>query len=415
MWRFCVLPLLCAAPVFAAGSWTQFRGPTGDGHSSETGLPLRWSESENVRWKTAIPGEGWSSPVVLNGRVWMTAALDGGKSLRAVCVAQDTGKILHNLEVLKVEAPRPKHDLNSYASPTPVVEPGRVIVSFGTYGMVCLDDTTGQVLWKNTSLTHDDGGNGPGSSPIIYGDLVIQHFDGIDIRYVAALDKKTGRQVWRTDRSKAITGSPEIRKAYSVPAIVQVDGRDQLISMGAYRVSSYDPLTGREIWWVDIPGFSNVTRPVVAHGLIYLATGFMKPELWAIRPGGTGDRTEANVVWRAKKQAPNKPHPVVVGERLFMVSDNGVATCLNALTGEEVWQERLGGEYSASPVVVDGRIYFFSQQGTVSVLAPEDKFRVLARSEVGGGYMASPAIVDKAFYLRSKTHLYRVEQAANLQ
>ena len=404
---------LTASTASAGEDWPQFRGPRGDGHSDATGLALRWSETENVKWKIAIPGEGWSSPVILGDQVWMQSALDNGKSLRAVCVEKSSGKVLHSTEVFYVEAPEEKHAFNSHASPTPVLEAGRAYVFFGMYGAACLDTTTGKVLWKNTALKHDHDKNGPGSSPLLYGDLLILTCDGTEQQFLAALDKNTGDVKWKTPRSNAkelAAKNFHLRKAYHTPELIQVAGRDQLITVGASRVSGVEPLTGREIWAVDIPGFSNVPRPVFGDGLLFIATGYMKPELWAIRPDGHGLVTKTHVAWKLTKQAPAKPSPIFINGRLYVISDGGILTCLAAKTGKEIWSERLGGEYSASPIFADGHLFFCSQQGVTTVVKPGDKLEKIAANPLPGGFMASPAISGKALYLRTKTHLYRIEK-----
>jgi len=402
--------LLAAIAASASDDWPQFRGPTGDGRSDATGLPLTWSEQEHVKWKTAIPGEGWSSPVIEGDQIWMQTALDEGKSLRAVCVDRQTGKIRHDVEVFYSENPEKKHAFNSYASPTPVIENGRVYISYGMTGVACLDGLTGKTLWKSTELKHDHDKNGPGSSPILYKDLFILNCDGTELRYVAALNKLTGKLVWKTDRSNVINKAGEFKKAYHTPLVITVNGKDQLISMGAYRVSAYEPLTGKEIWWVDIPGFSNVPRPVFGNGLVYISTGFGKPELWAIRPDGYGDVTKTHVAWKVIKQAPAKPSPLVVGDQFYMVSDNGIVSCLDSKTGKEIWTERIPGAYTASPLYADGRLYFFSEQGQTLVLKADTKPTVLATNSLDNGFMSSPAITGKSFFLRTKKHLYRIEE-----
>jgi outer membrane protein assembly factor BamB len=398
-----------ALAVSGGENWPQFRGPGGDGHSDSKELPLRWSETENVKWKTAIPGQGWSSPVILGNQIWMTTALDNGKSLRAVCVDCETGKILRNVEVFAVAAPEFKHKMNSYASPTPVIEPGRVYVHFGTYGTACLSTETGEVLWRNQSmrLEHE---NGPGSSPILLRNKLIIPCDGMDVRYLVALDKLTGKPIWKTDRSGEINKPPPFRKAYSTPLVIKVNGAEQIVSSAADYVFGYEPETGKEIWRVHYEGYSNVPMPVYGDGLLFICTGFDKAQLWAIRPDGKGDVTATHVAWKYLKQIPLKPTPLFVSGKLYFVSDNGIATCLDAKTGKEIWQERIGGEYSASPVSVDERIYFFSHEGKSVVLQPGETFQPIATNQLGSGFMASPAIAGKAFYLRSKTDLYRIEK-----
>ncbi len=395
-----------------ADRWPQFRGPSGDGSTPAKHLPVTWNDSENVAWQTDIPGTGWSSPVIWDSRIWMATATENGHSLRAVCVAADSGKLLHNLELFQVAKPEPIHQLNSHASPTPVIEAGRVYFFFGMYGAACLDSESGAVIWKNTELPHDHGQNGPGSSPILHGNRLILTCDGTVERYVTALDKRTGKRLWTAPRSNGaqLDGkSPELKKAYHTPEVIRVNGHDELISMGAFRLSGLDPATGRELWWIDIPGFSNVTRPVYGHGLLYLATGFMKPEFWAVRPGGSGDVTQTHVAWKVTRQAPQKPSAALVGDEVYMISDNGILTCMDALTGTLHYSERLGGEFSASPLVAGNRIYFFDQDGKASVVAAGKQFRVAQKNTLGDGFMASPAVAGDTLFLRSKTKLYRVE------
>ena len=398
---------LCS--VWAADDWPQFRGPNGDGHADATGLPATWSETENVRWKTLIPGEGWSSPVILGPQVWMTTALENGKSLRAVCVDKESGKILRNVELFHPADPGPKNPLNSFASPTPVIEPGRVYVSFGHNGNACLATQTGAVLWRHQLLKLNHA-VGAGSSPMLYRNLFILNCDGMDVRYVAALDKQTGRLVWKTNRSKVITQPSEHNKAYSIPMVLNSGGQDQLVSVGAHRVSAYEPMTGRELWWCDLPGFSNTPRPIYGHGLVYVGTGFDDPELWALRPGGTGDVTSTHVAWTHKANAALKPSLLLVDDELYMVSDSGTVSCLDGRTGAELWRERIGGQYSASPVYADGRIYCFSQDGKTTVFKPGRAYQAVATNQLDAGFMASPAIAGHALYLRTKTHLYRIEK-----
>ena len=403
-----------AAFVFGAGAvedWPQFRGPLGDGHVLGSKPPIHWSDTENVAWKTAIPGTGWSSPVIHGEQIWMQTALDDGRSLRVVCVHRDIGKVLHNVEVFYVGEPAPIHKMNSHASPTPVLEGDRCYVFFGMYGAAAVDTRTGKIVWKNDSLKHDHDDNGPGSSPILYGDNLILTCDGTELRYLAALNKNTGKLVWRTPRSNDMSEKNfHLRKAYHTPQIISVEGRDQVISIGAERVSGFDPDTGKEIWFVDIPGFSNVPRPVYGHGLVYIATGFMKPQLWAIDPRGRGDVTESHVRWKLLRQAPAKPSPILVGDQLYLISDAGILTALDARSGKEIYQERLKGEFAASPILAGGHLYFCDQRGRTIVVKPGPKLNIVAENQLPEGLMASPAVSGNALFLRTKTDLYRIEK-----
>ncbi len=402
--------LLFASSLVAGENWPEFRGPSQQGHSDSTGLPVKWSESENVRFKTAIQGEGWSSPVVWGEQVWMTTATENGRSLRAVCVDRDGGRMVHDVEIFRVEQPERKNPFNSYASPTPVLEKGRVYVSFGTNGNACLDAESGRVLWRNRDLRLDHK-EGPGSSPILYGNFFILHCDGMDVQYVAALDKHTGRLAWKTPRSYHFGMlSEDLRKAYSTPLIIRLNGKDQMISIGARRVSSYDPATGKEIWWCDIPGYSNAPRPVYAHGLVFVSTGFDSAQLWAIRPDGKGDVTKSHVAWKVTQGVPLKPSVLLVGEEIYMVSDNGIARCLDAKSGSLIWQGRIGTAYSASPSYADGLIYFCSEKGKTTVIKPGKELAIVAENSLDGRILASPAVAGKALFIRTDTHLYRIQK-----
>ena len=407
-----LFPLFCALSATlcpASDSWPQFRGPTGEGTSDATDLPLTWSETNHIQWKTLIPGEGWSSPVIQGDQIWMQTALDEGKSLRAICVDRNSGKIRQDVEIFYISSPERKHAFNSFASPTPVIENDRVYISYGMYGIACVQGSTAKILWQNTELKHDHDKNGPGSSPILYKDLLILNCDGTEERFVAAIHKQTGKTAWRSNRSNIINKAGEFKKAYQTPLVISVNGRDQLVSMGAYRVSGYEAGTGKEIWWVDIPGFSNVPRPVFANGLVYISTGFGKPELWAIRPDGYGDVTKTHVAWKALRQVPAKPSPLAVGEHLYMLADNGIISCLDGKTGREIWSERIPGAYSASPLFANGRIYCFNEQGQTVVLRSGPKPEIIATNTLASGFMSSPAVSGNALFLRTKQHLYRIE------
>ena len=395
-----VLVAALSTPVLAE-DWPEFRGPTGQGHSTERGLPLEWSETKNVLWKVPVPGRGWSSPVVANGRVWLTAATEtGGGSLRLLSYDVATGRLATDTEVFKVRGNRAPNAKNSRASPTPIVDGDRVFVHFGADGTAALT-TDGQVAWKVVLAYQSQHGNG--GSPALYHDLLIVNCDGGDEAFVVALDKATGKVRWRTPRRYPYDQS------YTTPLVINVNGADQIVSIGAYRATAYEPRTGREIWRVSYgSGFSNVPRPVFGHGLVYIATGFQQPTLLAVRTDGTGDVTRSHVAWTLTKQAPYTPSVLLVGDELYVVSDIGIATCLDAKTGTVHWMQRLGGNYSASPIYVDGRIYYLSEEGTATVLAPGREFRVLARSTLDGSTLASIAVSNGAFFIRSDTHLYKI-------
>jgi outer membrane protein assembly factor BamB len=398
-----LLLLAMSGFVAAAQDWPQFRGPDGQGVSSERGLPLEWSESRNVIWKTPVPGLGWSSPVIAGGRVWVTTAVGqkGAASLRALAFDVRTGREVVNAEVFRIGNATLTNPKNSFASPTPIVEADRVYVHFGADGTAALT-TSGEMVWK-TRLPYESQ-HGDGGSPVLYGDLLIVNCDGSDEAFVVALDKNSGKVRWKTSRRRPWD------QAYSTPLVIHVGDRDQIVSVGAYRATAYDPQSGKEIWRVSYgDGFSNVPRPVYGHGLVYIATGFQQPSLLAVRADGTGDVTKTHVAWTLRRAAPLTPSPLLVGDELYLVSDIGIASCLDAETGEVRWQQRLGGNYSASPISADGRIYFLSEEGAATVIAPGKEFRRLAVNSLDGVTLASMAVSSGSIFIRTNSQLYRIQ------
>jgi len=394
--------LLAAQLVLAAEDWPQFRGPGGQGHSSETGLPIEWSETKNVAWKVPVPGRGWSSPVVAGGRVWLTSATNVQRdtSLRLMAFEAETGKPALDVEVFRVRGTDLLNPKNSHASPTPIVEGDRVYVHFGAQGTAAVS-TSGTVLWKTRLQYESQHGNG--GSPELAGDVLVINCDGFDQAFVAALDKNTGKVRWRRDRREPHS------QAYSTPLAIQAGDRAQVVSVGAFTASSYDVQTGKELWRVSYAdGFSNVPRPAYGAGLVFIATGFNQPSLLAVRPDGTGDVTKSHVAWKLSRGAPLTPSPIVVGDALYLVSDNGIASCVDARTGEVRWQQRFGHAYSASPVFADGRLYFMDEEGRTTVLAPGTNAAPLAVNALDGGTLASMAVSGRAFFIRTVTHLYRI-------
>jgi len=408
-WRTLTLLGMLVQSALAGENWPEFRGPTADGQSDSTGLPVSWSESENILWSTPILGRAHSSPVVWKGRIWLTSASEDGKQLFAVCVDGRTGQIIHEFKLFDVAEPREIHKFNTYSSPTPAIEDGRVYLSWGSYGLACLDSDTADIVWVRRDLECNHY-RGPGSSPIFFENLLIQHYDGFDFQYVIALDRATGDTVWRTDRPRDFeTTNGDYKKAYATPIVIEAAGRLQLISPTSKGTFAYDPRTGEELWRVRYNGFSTACRPLFSHGLIYVSTGFSKAELLAIRPDGQGDVTDTRIVWSEPKVMPSKPSPLMIGDALYVISDQGVATCLNALTGEQIWQARVGGNYSASPLAAGGKIYFFSEDGKTTVIAADDEYTVLAENALGDGFMASPAVMGDTLILRSRSRLYAIQ------
>lgn len=414
-----LLLTLSLSAARAAENWPQFRGPDGTGHSDARGLPLNWSESKNVVWKTAIHDRGWSSPVIYGKQIWLTSATRDGKQLFVFVVDRDTGKIVRDWKLFDVAEPQFAHDFNTHASPTPVIEEGRVYITFGAAGTACIDTKTFRVIWERRDIECNHF-RGAGSSPVLFGNLLLMHFDGSDRQFVMALDKRTGKTVWQTKRSIDFqdldtNGKPaadgDLRKAFSTPHVVQINGRWEMISLGAKAAYAYDPLTGKELWRLEERGqHSASTRPVIGHGMIYFPTGFSVGQLLAVRTGGNGLLPDTHVAWRVKRGVSNKPSILLVDDLIYMIGDTGIASCVDAKSGEMVWQQRIGGEYSASPVYADGKLWFFSEDGKTTVLKPGRAFEQMAENRLDEGFLASPAISGKAFYLRTRTHLYRIEE-----
>ena len=422
------LASLALAGWVARADWPEFRGPSGDGHASSPGttqsigFPLHWSETNNIKWKTAIPYRGWSTPVILSGQVWLTTATEDGHDFFAICVDAETGKIRFNEKVFHTDNPEPLGNgasMNGYATPSPTIEPGRVYVHFGSFGTACLDTTSGKVLWKRSDLPCRHY-RGPSSSVVLFENLLILTMDGADLQYHVALDKKTGQTVWKTNRSviwndENVPGQMakdgDLRKAHSTPLIVTASGKPQMLSVGAKAAYGYDPRTGRELWKVQYPDWSAAPRPLYDRGLAFFVTGLSKKELWAVKTDGEGDVTDTAVVWKLKTRVGKYASPILVDGLIYTVAEESFITCLEAATGQTVWTERIGGKFAASPIVGDGRLYLFDQQGTTLVLKPGRALEILATNTLANGFMASPAASGKAFFLRTKTHLYRAESS----
>ena len=410
---FFLIAFSVSSLLFADDNWPELRGPSGNGHAPSAELPLTWSEEDNVVWKTPIHDRGWSSPVIWGDQIWVTTATADGRRLFAVCVDKDSGEIVHDIHVFDVERPENIAAANSYASPTPVIEEGRIYVHFGTYGTACLDTKTGDVLWTRRDLNcnHEAG---PGSSPFLVGDMFIFHVGGQDAQYTIALDKKTGETVWKTDRAGMYGDTPvNQRKDYCMPIVIPRGDGTQLISSVAKSVFAYDPDTGDELWQVKHRGWSMTARPVYGNGLLFVVVDYDYPELWAIRPDGVSDVTETHVEWRATRSVPARSSPLLIGDLLFLVDFDGVASCLDAKTGEHLWRERLRGQYSASPIYANDRIYFFNEDAVCTVVAPSREFEVLSENALAEQQlMASPAVSGDSLFVRTEHYLYRIEETS---
>jgi outer membrane protein assembly factor BamB len=422
---FCLVLCLtfgCIISTAWSAEWPEWRGAGGLGVVGQKGLVAEWSETKNVAWKAEIPGKGWSSPVIEGGLVWMTTAIETAASkevekerlktntsdqkltilekveLRAVAVDRKSGQVKHNVLLLSLKQPQWVHALNSYASPSPVVQDGRLYCHFGALGTACVETATGKILWTNTELVvmHE---NGPGSSPVLWQGRLIFHMDGSDQQYV----------LWKTARSGKMHDNPQFKKSYGTPIVVSVNGQEQLLSPGSDWLYSYDA-DGKELWKLEYGdlGFSLTPRPVIGNGMIYLSTGFMKAQLLAVRYEGL---KQPEVVWRCTRGVPTMPSPLLVGNEIYFVSDGGILTCLDANTGEEHYRERLGSECSSSPTAAEGRIYVSLRDGTTVVVKAGKAFTVESRNELPGRIFASLAAADGAWFLRTEAALYKLAGA----
>lgn len=421
--------LLTYSTALHAAEWPQWRGPAGQGHASAKNLPEKFSDAENCVWKATLPGRGWSSPVIDGDAIWMTTAIEtpvseeekkkrlegvtnnqplnvsGRVSLRAICIDRLSGALRHNIELIAVDNPQPVHQLNSYASPSPVLANGKLVAHFGSSGTACLDTATGKLVWANREITINHE-NGPGSTPVVWNNVVIIHFDGSDSQSIAGLDLATGQLKWRTPRSGMLNPDPQLKKAYGTPLVTEWNGQPVVLSPAADWLYAYNPADGVELWKVSygVLGFSIVPRPVLGEGMLFMSTSFVRPEVLAIRLGPTPE-----IAWRVKKQAPSMPSPLLVGNELYLFADIGVASCLDAKTGESRWAERLGGNYCSSPLLADGKIYVGNREGIMHVLAPGTQYRLLASNQLDGAIMASPAAIGTSLYIRTEKSLYRIE------
>ena len=419
-----LLPILLSigyAEPTLKDQWPEFRGPNGNGIVvGERGLPTTWSEEKNIAWKTKIDGKAWSSPVVWDDQIWITNSSADGKLMEGICINKKDGKIKYRLSLFSNETVEPLgNNVNSYGSPSPVIEKDAVYIHFGSYGTTAIDTNSGKEIWKRTDLECRHF-RGPGSSPIIFQDMLILTMDGVDFQYVIALDKKTGKTKWKTERSTKwddvepdgkIRGDGDLRKAYTTPTFLKVSGKTIMISPGAKSCFAYNPINGKELWNITYTGYSNASRTVIYKDNAIINSGYGKPHLISVKidPSAAGDISGTHINWDIFKRVPKRSSPIIVGDQLYMTTDEGILTCLDAKTGESNWSDRMPGHYSASPIFADGKLYFFSEMGHCYVIAPGGDYNLISKNKLDSGFMASPAISGKAIYARSKTHLYRIE------
>lgn len=391
-------------------NWTFYRGSNLDAVSSNKDLPLTWNENDNITWKTTIHGKGASSPVIFGDQIWLTTADPTGKKLYALCCSFNSGNIIHDLEIFQHDTVPRIHSLNTFATPTPAIEEGYVYVHFGSLGTACLETNSGKVIWKRADLKCDHV-QGPASSPIIYKDLLILHYEGVDIQFVIALNKKTGKTVWKSVRPQEYyINQPTIaRKAYITPIVINVDGKDMLISNGAEVCLAYDPMTGAEIWRVPHVADTAISMPMFSNGLVIFNASVQEPiKLMAVKPEGYGDITKTNLVWSIAKDVPAITSPFAKEGLIYMIHERGTFTCLESATGKTFFSNKLTGQFYSSPVCADGHIYITSKNGTIYVLKEGKEFKVVAENKLEGEFMATPAISGTSLIIRSSNALYRI-------
>ncbi|EMI20488.1 Pyrrolo-quinoline quinone [Rhodopirellula maiorica SM1] len=386
-------------------TWPEFRGGHGDGHADAADLPVAIDASV-VQWETPIQGKAWSSPVVWGDQIWLTTASEDGKQMSVVCVDRATGSVKHNVVVIENKTPEFCHPMNSYASPTPAIESGRLYAHFGSYGTVCVDTSDASVLWQRHDLKCDHF-RGPASSPILHDGKLFVAYDGVDVQFVVAFDKNTGETVWQSKREIDYgTDVGDRMKAYGTAEVIQVGGQEQLVYPSAVATIAYDPQTGDPLWTVYHDGMNASARPIYVDGLVLITNGM--GGVVAVRPDGKGNVTKSHVVWTSSKSVAKKSSPIVVDGLIYMITDDGIATCRELEDGKMVWQKRVGGSYAASPIYASGRIYLFSIEGAITTLQAGREYEILAETELGDGFMASPAVVGDQLILRSKSALYSI-------
>ena len=402
----CIASSFFSGQIVGGADWGQFRGPLGNGVAVDSNPPIHWSSERNVKWKIMVPGQGWSSPVIGGGRVYLTAAVPSsdGHTLKAIGLDSRSGKTIWDTVVFKQPGDAPGiHGKNSHASPTPVLADGRLYVHFGHQGTACLD-TNGKILWTNRTI-HYAPVHGNGGSPVLSGDRLVFSVDGANQTFIVALNTKDGSEVWRRER-----GSGATRKfSFSTPAIIEVNGSTQVISPGTDVVHALDLKDGSIIWQASYDGYSVIPRPVFGHGMVYMSTGYGTPNVLAFALDGKGDVTNTHLRWRLQKGAPHTPSLLLVKDQLYMVSDRGIASCVDARTGDIHWQQRVGSAYSASPIYASGRVYLLSEEGVGTVLAASTEFKSLAVNDLQERSLASYGVMGNSLFIRTAKHLFCVE------
>lgn len=398
-------------------NWTHFRGSNMDGHASVENAPLNWNNTENVVWKVLVKGLGYSSPVVFGNQIWITSATEDGTEFYTSCFDFETGKLLNEKTIFTSSEPQHIHSTNSYATPTPCIEDGFVYVHYGTFGTACINTQNFEVVWKREDMPCDHM-QGPASSVILHKNMLIVHLEGTVDPYVAALDKKTGKTIWKSVRPAEIYDplEPVFRKSFHTPIVVEVDGKELLISNSSFMCFAHDVNTGEVIWTIQYGDDSTVSQPLFYDGLVYVNSGWLfednKPfwtRQYAVDPTGKGDVTDTHVKWTYEDEVPQIPTPVIVDGLMYMVHDRGMASCIDAKTGAVIWKEKLKGNFNASPIYAAGNIYFFNVKGECTIVKPGNEFQKVAENNIGETVKAVPAFIGDKMILRAEKNLYLIK------
>ncbi len=398
-------------------NWTHFRGTNLNGKAENENIPLKWDDSA-VKWKVEIHDKGYSSPVVYNDQIWVTTAKADGKDLYAMCIDFKTGKILFDIKTFSPGEAGGKHSVNTYATPTPCIEKGFVYVHYGNMGTACINTSSGSIVWKRDDLQCKNI-HGPGSSPVIYKNLIILHYDGSDVRYIVALDKTNGKEVWRTERPaepyEPLTAVGKL--AYITPFIINVKGKDMLISNGSAICQALDPVTGKEIWNLVDGAETTIAMPFTENGVLFWYSGFMVAadgstfsDLLAVRPDGNGDIRGTNIIWKKQDdQSDNQMlSPVIKDGLIYTVTTRNNMMCIDAETGKELWSKHVNSNFNASPLYIDGNVWFFSIKGELLVLKAGRNYEVVAQNKMESGIWATPAVLRNSMIIRTEKYLYRI-------
>lgn len=397
-------------------NWTHFRGDNLNGISYDPKVPVHWNDSTNILWKTDLKGKGWSSPVVYGNQIWLTTASADGKEMKGFCLDFSSGKEIFSILLFTPEKLQRKHAINTWATPTPCIENGFVYMNFGTFGTACINTSDGELVWKRTDLNCEHV-QGPGSSLILYKNLLIVHCEGTDFQYIVGLDKATGKTVWRTDRARELYDPlpPIGKKAYTTPIIINVKGRDLLISNGSAVCNAFDPLTGKEIWRIVQGEDSTIAMPFWEDGVVYFISSFVTPtegdkyaELFAVNPDGHGDIAATNILWRKKLPILQLLTPLLKDGIIYMVDTENSLLFLDARNGKTLFSEKLNTKYNSSPVYSGGYIFFTSVKGETLIIKPGTELEIVRKNSLPGQVYATPAFVRNSILMRTDSQLYRI-------